>query len=416
MSDIERERKVIFEMVRQKKLTLVKASRQCKLSYRQTLRIYKEYCKRGDAGLIHGNRGRPSNRKYPHRQEIIKLYERKYKGFGATLASEYLEEEDGYKIDHETLRRLLISEGIWEKRRKRSPYRRYRECRGQFGELVQIDGSIHDWLGTGNQDCLLNMVDDATKTTQSKLAEGETTKVLFETMWSWFKRYGIPLAFYVDRKTVYVSPTEDGYSHFEIACQKLGIHIIEANSPEAKGRVERNHAVYQDRFVKDLSLKDIHTIREANKVLSGGFIDKLNAKFTKLARNPVSAHKPLGKMDLNQVLCWEYERQLQRDWTVKFQGDLYQIQKHAGEYLAPKKRLIVRRHLDGTVSIWKDEKRVTFSKIKEKPAMKPVKKPVTSKEKKHNFFPGLPFLKTNTLFFSPKLNTQSKITLRKRAS
>ena len=178
MSERERERKVIFEMVRKGTLTIKKAANQSGLSYRQALRVYHAYLTEGDAGLTHASRGRPSNRKHPHRTEIIKRYQEKYEGFGPTLACEYLAKE-GLIIDHETLRRLLLSEGLWQKRRKRSPYRQRRECKEQFGELVQIDGSIHDWFGTGNHTCLLNMVDDATSKTLSHLGTGETTRILF---------------------------------------------------------------------------------------------------------------------------------------------------------------------------------------------------------------------------------------------
>lgn len=311
----ERLRKAVFEMVKQGRITLVMAARQAELSYRQAKRLYKRYKREGDAGLVHKHRGRESNRKHPDRDKIIMRYKERYAGFGPTLAAEYLE-EDQLKIDHETLRRLLLSEGLWSKQRKRSPYRRQRECRAQFGELVQIDGSIHNWLGDGKHSCLLNMVDDATSKTLAYLESGETTRCVFLVIWKWIERYGIPLAFYVDLKTVYVSRRETlSFSHVEKACKKLGIHIIKAYSPQAKGRVERKHGVYQDRFVKELRLRKIKTIEGANEVLASGFIDKLNRKFEKPARNPESAHRKRNRIDLNQALCWEYERQIQNDWT-----------------------------------------------------------------------------------------------------
>lgn len=371
MSERERARKVIFEMVKKGKLSLKKAACQCNLSYRQTLRVYRAYLNLGDAGLIHGYRGRPSNRKHPHRSEIIKQYQKQYEDFGPTLAAEYLE-KDGYNVHHETLRLWLLEEHLWSKQRKRSPYRRHRECKEQFGELVQIDGSIHEWFGTDKQDCLLNMVDDATSKTLSRLANGETTRVLFEVMWDWIKRYGIPLAVYVDLKTTYVSPKEDGFSHFQIACQKLGIRIIKAYSPQAKGRVERKHAVYQDRFVKELMLRGIKTIDDANKVLLGGFIDELNRKFEKPARNPESAHRPLGNIDLNQVFCWEYNRQIQHDWTFSFQGKTYQVHKQYGALLKPKMQIVVRKHLDNSMSAWNDRQRLTCTLIEKRVLALPV--------------------------------------------
>jgi len=146
------------------------------------------------------------------------------------------------------------------------------------------------------------MVDDATSKTCSMLDSGETTRVVFLTIWKWIRLHGIPLAFYVDLKNVYVSPKDKSFSHVQVACEKLGIQIIKARSPQAKGRVERNHAVYQDRFVKELRLRHAKTIEAGNAILDSTFIDKLNRKFENPARNPVSAHRALGDIDLNQIL------------------------------------------------------------------------------------------------------------------
>lgn len=377
MNADERQRKAVCEMVKQRRITLVQAAIQCELSYRQILRIYERYRTQGDAGLTHGNRGRVSSRKNPHQEAIIKRYGERYEDFGPTLASEYLE-RDGFSVNHDTLRKWLINNGLWKKQRKRSPYRRKRERREQFGELIQIDGSIHDWLGKGKHDCLLNMVDDATSTSLSTLASGETTRVVMEGLKSWIEKYGIPLALYVDLKNVYVSSKHHvNFSHVEIACQKLGIRIIKAYSPQAKGRVERNHAVYQDRFVKELGLQAIHDIDKANEVLKNGFIDHINSKFSKPPANPISAHRPLGKTDLNQILCWEYQRQIQHDWTFYFQGRLYQVKKHYGEWIRPKVTAIVRKHLDGTVSAWYMNKQLNIELISKKPPL--VKRPQQKK-------------------------------------
>jgi len=262
MNQQERNRMSICAMIKQRRITIVKSAKECQLSYRQMLRVYQKYRSEGDAGLTHGNRGRVSNRKHSNHQEIINIYLKKYEGFGPTLASEYLL-QDGYKVNHETLRKWLIQEGLWTRQRKKCPYRQRRERKSQFGELIQIDGSIHDWFGEGKHTCLLNMVDDATGITLARMADGETTRVVFETLKAWIEKYGIPLALYVDLKNVYIGPKE--LSHLQKACDKLGIRIIKAYSPQAKGRVERNHAVYQDRFVKALKLKSITTVKDANK-------------------------------------------------------------------------------------------------------------------------------------------------------
>lgn len=283
MSTKERQLKALLEMVKRQQLTLKKVSEQMGLSHRQIKRIYKRYRTMGDSGLIHKSRGCITHRQHPQKSLIIERYQARYEGFGPTLAAEKLSEE-GLKVDHETLRRWLLANGLWCKKRERSPYRQRRERRAQFGELVQMDGSIHDWFLEGELKCLINMVDDATGKTLSRLEEGETTEGVLRLLWSWIERYGVPLALYVDLKTVYVSPKTGNFSHIETACQKLGIRIIKAYSPQAKGRVERNHAVYQDRFVKELKLKEIRTVTQANQLLESSFIDGLNERFEKAPR------------------------------------------------------------------------------------------------------------------------------------
>ena len=416
MSDKERLRKAILEMVKQKKLTLIQASHQCEVSYRQILRLYKDYITDGDAGLTHKGRGRPSNRKNPHQEAIISLYTTKYEGFGPTLASEYLERE-GFTINHDTLRKLLISKGLWKKQRKRSPYRQRREPMEQFGELVQIDGSIHDWLGINKHDCLLNMVDDATSKTQAILDYGETTRVVFLSIWRWIERYGIPLAFYVDLKNVYVAPKDTNFSHVQVACNKLGIRIVKARSPQAKGRVERSHAVYQDRFVKELHLQQIKTIKEANAILDGGFIDNLNNKFEKSARNPESAHRPLGDINLNQILCWEYDRQVQHDWSFSFSGQHYQVEKSHGLKVGPKSKIKVRKHLDGKMSAWHNDKALLINPIAKRVTTTEKTSPIKSQQDviAKKVVNSSNWHESNSFLFRPDNETkQHHTTLRKR--
>ena len=354
-------------MVKQGKLKLNKAAEQCGLSYRQAKRVYRNYKEKGDIGLVHQSRGQQSNCRHPHRKEIIKIYKEKYDGFGPTLAAEKLEEDENFFVDHDTLRRWLLEEKLWHKQRKRSPYRRQRERRAQFGELVQIDGSIHDWFEEGRHRCLLNMVDDATGKTHAHMESGETTRCVFRVIWQWIERYGIPLAFYVDLKSVYVSQKDVTFSYVEKACKKLGICIIKAYSPQAKGRVERNHGVYQDRFVKELRLRKIKTVDEANHVLQNGFIDKLNNKFEKPARNSASAHRPSNNLDLNQILCWEYERKIRNDWTFSFMSECYQIEKASGHIVEPRKIILVRRHLDGSTTAWYQDQQLILKKLERRP-------------------------------------------------
>lgn len=249
------------------------------------------------------------------------------------------------------MRRLLLSQWLLERQRKE-----------QFGELVQIDGSIHDWFEDGTHKCLLNMVDDATGKTLSKLAEGETCRVVFECLMAWIKKYGIPLALYVDLKSVYVSPKAGGLSQLQKVCERLGIRIIKARSPQAKGRVERNHAVYQDRFVKHRNLMNIKTIDAANKALDEYFINELNKKFEVSPANEKSAHLLLNGIDLKKAICWTYQRTLSNDWTFCFNSCVCQIHKRYGDKIKPRAKLEIRKHLDGQISAWYDNQELEFSK------------------------------------------------------
>jgi transposase len=364
MSEQERQLKALLEMVKNHTLNLKAVAEQMDLSYRQIKRIYKRYLRQGDEGLIHQNRGRLSNRRHPEQERILERYQSRYPDFGPTLAAEKLL-IDGFKVDHETLRRWLIAKGLWSKHRRRLAHRQRRMRKAQFGELIQMDGSIHDWFENGELSCLMNMVDDATGKTLSRLEKGETTAGVFRLLWSWIERFGIPMALYVDLKTTYVALKEDHFSYVQKACDKLGIRIIKAHSPQAKGRVERNHGVYQDRFVKELRLQNIRTIQEANQLLASHFTDDLNRRFEKLPKNPQSAHRSAEGIDLNQIFCWEYFRQLQNDWTFSFEGCCYQVKTKVN--LPRKAKLCIRRHLNGTLSAHYQDQTLNMEALTQRP-------------------------------------------------
>lgn len=280
MSKKELRRKSIFDLVKLGQLTQLDASKRLDLSYRQTKRSYQRYVKEGDSGLVHRSRGKASSRAYPleMKKTVLVLYEQKYWDFGPTLASEKLHEDDHLKLHAETLRLWLKEAGIWMPRRARKTHRTRRKRRSCFGELLQLDGSIHAWLpGIAGKQCLMNMVDDATGKTLALLDTGETTDAAFRLLKWWMKLHGIPMSIYVDLKSLYISPKSLRYSdendlvepewltHFSKGCKTLGIEVIKAYSPQAKGRVERNHGVYQDRFVKELSLR-INCCRKASLI------------------------------------------------------------------------------------------------------------------------------------------------------
>jgi len=366
MSKKERNRKSVFEEVSGGRRSLREAAKCLGLSYRQCRRSYKRFRAQGDAGLVHRSRDRPSNRGYPasFKARVIARYEERYASlkFGPTLAAEKLAEE-GLAVPAETLRRWLQAEGHAPWRRRHGACRERRERKEHFGELVQMDGSHHRWFGSKRPEaCLMNMVDDAQGTTMSSMCEEETTEGAMRLLWRWVETHGIPRALYTDRKTVFITdrePTleeqlagEEPKTAFGKACAKLEIAIIPANSPQAKGRVERNHGVYQDRLVKEMSLKRITTIAGANKLLHNGFTDHLNAKFEREAADPADYHRPVPKgVELADVFCFEEYRVVQNDWTVRYQNRHYQILRENKPLPKPKDKVLVRLRLDGTLHL-----------------------------------------------------------------
>lgn len=375
MSRKELDRKSILELVKDGRMSLVEASRRMKLSYRQILRVYERFVALGDDGLVHRSRGKPSNRAWPasFRSKVVERYRERYKkaGCGPTLAAEKMAAE-GLCVDHETLRRWLLEEGEWKKSRRSQTHRSRRERRAHFGELVQMDGSHHQWFGREKgMACLMNMIDDATGDTLGLMDHQETTKAAMNALRRWIEKYGIPRALYTDKKTVYVTgrePTleeqlagEIPLTTFGKACNKLGIEIITAHSPQAKGRVERSNGTYQDRFVKELVLHRITTCATADKLLKNEFCDDLNKKFAIAPREAEDYHRPLPKgLDLDDVFCYEELRVVQNDWCIRHGNRYYQILKDNTPLPKPKHKILVRTHLDGRLQLLYRDKALAF--------------------------------------------------------
>jgi hypothetical protein len=376
MSEGDRLRKVILEGVRDGRVTLKIAALRLGVTYRQLRRIWKRFQDEGDPGLIHRSRGRPSNRSKPAslRDRAIRRYRERYEGFGPTLACEKLAEE-GVVLDHETLRRWLIEERLWAGPKSRTRHRAYRERKARFGEMLQLDGSPHRWFGRHEPEaCLMNMVDDATGTTLSLMTESETLEGAMRLLWHWIERYGVPVALYTDRHTIYRAfrqPTlqedlagEEPLSSFGRACKKLGIAILTAHSPQAKGRVERKHGVFQDRFHKELALQDITTIAAANVLLQEGFVEDLNRRFAVPPADPADAHRPLAKGEnLAAILCREKSRFVSNDFTVRYESRWYQITRDNRSLPKPRFRVTVRTLLDGTMELLLDGRQLAFEAI-----------------------------------------------------
>jgi transposase len=337
-------------------LTLRSAATLMAVSYRQAKRLCARYRDQGAAGLRHGSAGRASNRATSGRvrKRALALIRAKYSGaiderFGPTLAAEHLASEDGLTVDHETLRRWMLADGLWSRMRKRSPHRRRRERKAHFGELVQMDGSFHRWFeDRAPESCLLTLVDDATGQTLGRFGAQETIWAAVGVLRAWIERYGIPQALYTDWKNVYVRPPTSAeqitgaepLTQFGRMCATLGIQIIPASSPQAKGRIERNHGTQQDRLVKKLRRRGIADFETANAFLETEYWADHNGRFAQApaAADDFHVARPRG-LRLDTVFRLEETRTVSNDWVVRYANRYLQLERQSG--LAPARSTVV---------------------------------------------------------------------------
>ena len=365
LSKKELRRGEVLARVKRGELRLVKAAELMRISYRQAKRLWKRYQAGGTASLQHGNAGRKSNRARPAKQraQILQRVREKYGGdeatrFGPTLAAEHLASEDGLEVHPETLRRWMLEDGLWTKMRRRKPHRQRRERRAHFGELVQLDGSFHNWYQQrGPQACLMNMVDDATSKVEARLGDEETIWAAVRVLRQWIQKYGVPLALYTDWKNVYVrEPTEKELLHGDVPvtqfgrmCQKLDIRIITANSAPAKGRVERSHGTHQDRLIKKMGRHNIRTHQAANRYLQQEFLADHNERFAREPAAPQDYHrKAPSARELEQVFCLETGRSISNDWVVRYDNRYFQLER-SSDYPPRQAKVTVCEWGDGRI-------------------------------------------------------------------
>lgn len=383
LSGKERERLVELQQVKEGEQTLVEAKERPGLCERQMRRVWRRFLAEGARGLTHRSRGRRSNRALSEetRRRSLELYRERLEGFGPTLAAEKLAEA-GLKVAAETLRRWLMAESLWRRRCKRGPHRRRRPRKEHFGELVQMDGSFHAWFETAEQHRLIDRVDDATGRMTGRMTgrifEQETTEGAMRVLWGWIEQFGIPRALYTDRKTVYVTSREPSREEqlagqpaltaFGPACHELGIAIIPAATPQAKGRVERRHGVLQDRLVKEMRLVGIRGIEQANDFLKAGFLQSINEKFGYVPASPVDLHRPVPKgLRLEDIFVFEDGRTVQSDGTVVFEGQWFQLTGPARRLPRRGDRVLLRRRLDGSRQFLHKEHPLDFIQLPQRP-------------------------------------------------
>lgn len=362
MSAAERERLVVVRQVIEGRLTQAVGAERLGLGVRQVKRLVRAYRGLGAKGLVSRQRGRVSPRRLDgaKRAEIAGLLAGKYQGFGPTLAAEKLGALEAIRVSRETVRGLQIAHGLWRaKRRRQARVFSPRERRARFGELIQIDGSPHDWFeGRAPRASLIVFIDDATgQLTGLRFAPAESTRAYLETLRTHVLAHGLPLALYSDRHGIFRvnakdAASGDGKTEFGRVAERLGIELIHAQTPQAKGRVERANQTLQDRLVKEMRLEGISGIAAANAFLPG-FMDSWNARFAVAPREPAPAHRPWTKPPeaLDAALAHHDERTLSKNLTFRAQGRLHAIKTKGPGTALRGARVNLLTHLDGRIEV-----------------------------------------------------------------
>jgi transposase len=378
MSNQEITRLEIMQRLRDKRLKQFEAARMLGIGVRQVKRLFRAFKAHGAVGLVSQRRGRPSNNRLDPgimQQAIDLIYER-YQDFGPTLAHEKLTEVHGLKLSDESVRQLMVTEGLWKpKRTKRPPVHQMRERRACLGELVQIDGSDHDWFeGRAPRCTLLVYIDDATgQLGELWFVPEETFFGYCEASRHFFERFGKPVAFYSDKHGIFrvnqprPLGTTSGLTQFGRAMQELDVEIICANTPQAKGRIERANQTLQDRLVKELRLRGISDIDSANAFLPE-FCQDYNHRFAVAPRSSHDAHRPLLKNEnLDIILTHQKTGTLSKNLTVQSKNVVYQIQSDRPDYALRNALVTVCENTNGEITILYKNKPLTYTIYKKSP-------------------------------------------------
>jgi len=366
----------IYDLVikaEEKRLSQLKASELLQISERHFRRLLKAYRAQGPSGLISKKRGKPSNNRLPEKlhQRTIELIEKKYSDFGPTLAREKLIENHNIKVSAETLRQWMLKAGIWhEKRRKKLTLHQSRLRRSHEGELIQVDGSPHDWFeGRGNKCTLLGYIDDATsKIKHLKFAPSESTDSYFRAFIEYLIKNGRPKSFYTDRLTVFkINNDKTGYRTAGLtqagrALKELDIELICANSPQAKGRIERLFLTLQDRLVKELRLRNICSMEEGNAFLPE-FIEKHNSQFSVEAKEKDDLHEKISPESIIEAFKYKEERMLSKNLELSYCGRILQITTENPTWAMRGAKVQITEDLDGKIEINFQGKKLDYKEL-----------------------------------------------------
>jgi Helix-turn-helix domain len=370
MSQRERDVLKVMHGVLEGERTQAEAGRLLGLSVRQVRRLQRKLQAGGDNAIVHGLRGKPSNRQPDSALKAAALtaYRQRYHDFGPTFACEKLR-EDGLVVCPQTLRRWLVAEGLWQRKRRREAHRSRRPRRACFGELIQFDASVHDWLeGRGQQEVvLITLIDDATSRLMARFYPAGTTLAHMDLLSRWLVKYGRPVALYSDRHSIFQPQDKgralpDAETQLGRALRELDVGLIRAHSPQAKGRVERSFGTAQDRWVKELRLAGAKTLQEANAALAK-VVPAHNRRFAKAAKDASDAHRPLGPgHDLASILSLQTERVVSNDYTVRFENRFYQLHRPALPGLRGG-RVVVEERMDGSMVIRFETRYLKYSEV-----------------------------------------------------
>ena len=373
MSDREFTRAAILRRVASGEITIAEATPLLGVSYRQARRLVQRFRVEGRKGLVHRSTGRRSNRATPaaYRATVLAVIAAEYGGdaargpgqrFGPTLTAEHLWTDHGLLLSVGTLTRWMREARLWGRVRKARQRHQRRERKAHFGELVQLDGSFHDWFeGRGPHPCVMTMVDDATGRTVLRFGAEETTWAAAAVLQAWITAYGVPRALYADWKNVYQrAPTnnelargETPVTQFGRMCTKLGITLIPAASPQAKGRVERGHGTHQDRLIKKLRLRGLCESAAANAYVDAEYLPAHNARFAIAPASAVDHHRARDRRRWadGDVFCLETTRVVGNDHVVQYQHRALQLDPRARGRVPAKSKVVVREAADGTVRV-----------------------------------------------------------------
>src|SRR3989338_121614 len=384
MSTKELDRFQIIKKLIGKHINGTEASNLLHITTRQVRRLKFKVQQCGPNGLIHGNRGKESHNRIDgdKKKKIIRLLHKRYHDFKPTFANEKLSENHGLNHDPKTIRQIMIDEGLWKPRIRKKSYvhRAWRERKSCYGEMIQFDGSYEYWFEKRNgtaEVCLLASIDDATgKVIVAKFAEHEGVFPVFGFWQEYLVKNGKPRAIYLDKFSTYsinhklAKENSDTLTQFERACSKLRIETIKANSPQAKGRVERLFETLQDRLIKELRLADISTVVEANKFLEQIFIPQFNTKFAVEPKNKTNLHQKLNKKEIGQlpgIFSRQKERTILNDFTFSCNNQWYQLTKDQPATICKKDTVIVEEHLDHYIHIYLQVKYLNYKLLPKRP-------------------------------------------------